>query len=92
MIKFVVTAIFSASLVLFQGCASPRGPKYQNVRSFSEGLASVQVSNGRWGYIDDKQRWIILPKFEDAKEFQGGKAAVKQNGKWGFVNKSGNWL
>lgn len=92
MLKFMATAVLSVSLVLLQGCASPRGPKYQNVRSFNEGLAPVQLSNGRWGYINDRHQWVIAPKFEDAKEFQGGKAPAKQNGRWGFVNRNGEWL
>lgn len=29
---------------------------------------------------------------EDAREFQAGKAAVRQNGKWGFINRKGEWL
>ncbi|WP_083758072.1 WG repeat-containing protein [Polaromonas naphthalenivorans] len=31
-------------------------------------------------------------RFEDARAFQAGKAAVKHNGKWGFINKRGDWL
>ena len=52
----------------------------------------MQVSNGKWGFINEKQQWVIQPKFEDAKEFQNGKAAAKLNGKWGFINKRGEWL
>jgi hypothetical protein len=55
-------------------------------------VAPVQSSNGRWGYVDEQQRWIIQPRFEDAQEFKGGRAAVRQNGKWGFINKRGEWL
>ena len=62
------------------------------IRSYSEGLAPVQTANGRWGYVDAQQRWIIQPRFDDAKEFQSGRAAVRQNGKWGFINKRGEWL
>ncbi len=52
----------------------------------------MQSTNGRWGYVDEQQRWIIHPRFEDAQEFKGGRAAVRQNGKWGFINKRGEWL
>ena len=88
--KFAVAAL-SASLLVLGGCQAP-GPKYQNVRSYSEGLAPVQVGSGKWGFINEKQEWVIQPKFEDAKEFQNGKAAAKLNGKWGFINKRGEWL
>lgn len=73
------------------GCAAPRGPQYQNVRSFSEGLAPVQASNGKWGYINTSDQFVINPKFEDAQEFKNARAAVKLNGKWGFINKQGVW-
>lgn len=92
MLKIIAFLTISISLSSLQGCAAPHGPKYQNVRSFSEGMAPVQINNGRWGYINQNQQWIIQPKFEDAKEFQNGKAAVKQSGKWGFINKRGEWL
>lgn len=91
MIKKLCVAVLSVSLLTLSGYVSS-GPKYQNVRSFSEGLAPVQASNGKWGYINEKQQFVIPARFDDAKEFQSGKAAVKANGKWGFINKSGNWL
>lgn len=90
MFKMFSVAVLSISLLMLGGCQST-GPKYQNVRSYSEGLAPVQVSNGKWGFINEQQQWVIQPKFEDAKEFQNGKAAAKLNGKWGFINKRGEW-
>lgn len=88
--KFAV-AVLSISFLSLSGCGSS-GPRYQNVRSYSEGLAAVQQNNGRWGFINEHQNWVIPAKFEDAKEFQNGRAAVKLNGKWGFINKRGEWL
>lgn len=87
----LLAAFIALSLTALTACESA-GPRYRNVRSFSEGMAPVQAANGRWGYINEHQHWIIQPRFEDAKEFQGGRAAVRQNGKWGFINKRGEWL
>lgn len=92
MFKKIAAVMLACSLVGLAGCASPRGPQYQNVKSFSEGLAPVQASNGRWGYINQGNQMVIQAKFEDAQEFKDGKAAVKLNGKWGFINKRGEWL
>lgn len=83
--------LLALSIVTITACESV-GPRYRNVRSYSEGLAPVQTVNGHWGYVDAQQHWIIQPRFEDAKEFQSGRAAVRQNGKWGFINKRGEWL
>ena len=87
----LLAALFVLSLTTLTACESA-GPRYRNVRSYSEGMAPVQSTNGRWGYVDEQQRWIIQPRFEDAQEFKGGRAAVRQNGKWGFINKRGEWL
>ena len=88
--KIILAALLSFSLLSLTACSSP-GPKYKNVRSFSEGLAPVQAQTGRWGFINERQEWVIQPRFEDAREFQGGKAAVRQGSKWGFINKQGAW-
>ena len=44
---------------------------------------------GLWGWLSYKNKWIILPKYESAKSFSDGLAAVQLNKKWGFVNKTG---
>jgi hypothetical protein len=91
MLKKLVATTLTVSLFGLSGCSSPKGPTYQDAGSFSEGLAPVQASNGRWGYINTNNQLVIRPKFEDAKEFKGGRAAVKLNKKWGFINKQGVW-
>jgi hypothetical protein len=90
--KFLLVIFLSVSAMFMSGCAGPSGPKYQDVRSYSEGVAAVKAPNGRWGFINNNQQWVIQPRFEEAKDFQSGKAAVKLNGKWGFINKRGDWL
>ena len=54
-------------------------------------MAAVQAGNGKWGFVNERQQWVIEPRFEEVKAFQTGRAAVKQNGKWGFINKRGEW-
>lgn len=87
-IFFVTIIIFCTGLT---GCESA-GPKYKDVRSYSEGLAPVKANNDRWGYINENQEWIIPPRFDKAREFKDGKAAVRMRKRWGFINKNGNWL
>ena len=89
--SFVISVALSLFVVTVGGCQSA-GPKYQNVRSYSEGLAAAQASNGRWGFVNEQQVWVIPAKFEDAKGFSNGKAAVRMNGRWGFINRRGEWL
>lgn len=87
-----ITVIIAAFVLVSLAACEATGPRYRNVRSFSEGLAPVQATNGRWGFINEHQQWVIEPRFDDAREFQTGKAAVRQNGKWGFINRKGVWL
>jgi hypothetical protein len=89
--RVLVAVVLSLSIIGMAGCQTT-GPKYQNVRSYSEGLAAVQVGNGKWGFVNEKQTWVIPAKFEDAGAFKDGKAKAKLNGKWGFINKRGEWL
>lgn len=87
--------IFFAALTLFgmglTGCESA-GPRYKDVRPYSEGLAPVKANNDRWGYINENHQWVIPPRFDEAREFKDGKAAVRMNRRWGFINKQGEWL
>lgn len=91
MLRRIFVTTLAISLLSLSACQTTKGPRYQNVRSFSEGLAPVQASNGRWGYIDKDNHWVIPAKFEDAQAFSGERAAVKLHNKWGFINKHGEW-
>jgi len=73
------------------------GPDY-----FSEGLARFTVNN-RFGFFDEYGKIVIQPRFDFARPFSGGFAAVceggenrrdgehsyRHGGKWGFINKTG---
>lgn len=62
--------------------------KYEDVGSFSGGLAAVQL-NGKWGFIDKKNKVVIPFKYDDAREFSEGLAAVSINRKYGFIDRAG---
>lgn len=91
MFRYIASAVLSISILGVTACGGPSGPRFQNVGSFSEGLAPVQTSSGKWGYINQNNAFVIPPRFEEAKEFKGNRAAAKINGKWGFINKRGEW-
>ena len=60
--------------------------------SFRQGLASVGFKiNGKWksGFINEKGKFVIPPKFENSSSFHEGLAAVEINGKLGFINRNG---
>ena len=58
---------------------------YEDIQSFSEGLAAVKV-NRAWGYIDTSGTIVIAPRFSSASSFRGGRAIVDSTT---VINKSG---
>lgn len=65
--------------------------KFDYARSFSEGLAAVEL-DGKWGYIDKTGEFVISPSFKRAGDFSVGLAAVELNGKWGYIDKKGGFV
>ena len=54
-----------------------------------DGLARVVV-NGKFGYITVKGRISITPRYEEARDFGSGYAAVRAGGsEWQFIDKQG---
>ncbi|MDR1849604.1 MAG: WG repeat-containing protein [Zoogloeaceae bacterium] len=48
------------------------------------------MENGKSGYVNDKDEWVIPPRFEEAMYFvANGLAWVKENGKKGYINVKG---
>jgi hypothetical protein len=59
---------------------------------FSEGLAPVK-KGGKWGYVDTTGKFVIQPRFNYAKSFSEGLAAVNiGEGKWGYIDRSGKFV
>ncbi|OZI65016.1 WG repeat-containing protein [Bordetella genomosp. 1] len=44
-----------------------------------------------WGFLDENGRLAIVPRFEEARDFRNGRAAVKRRGKWGFIDTRGKF-
>ena len=70
-------------------------PQYDAVSAdFSERLAAVEV-DGKVGYIDVYNRFIIEPQYQPVKKLEGfnlGLSTVKIGEKYGFINKKGETI
>ncbi len=69
-------------------------PKFNNIKSFHEGLAAASTGTGqeqRFGYIDKSGNWKIQPAYYAANDFSSGLAAVcdVESKKWGYIDESG---
>lgn len=70
-------------------------PKYALIRNnrfvpeeaIAEGM--IMVQNQGYGFADTNGIELVAPKYEAAKKFSEGLAAVSVNGKWGFIDKTG---
>lgn len=80
-----------------EGIASLKGEikvplTYDEIGHFTldKGLYMGAKQKGKWGYINQKRKFVIPAVYEDAKLFEkiGGvpHAIVRKNGKWGVIN------
>lgn len=68
-------------------------PKYDYVRSFSDGLAAVEL-DGKWGFIDKTGEEVIPLEYSFVMPFSEGVAWVtssnQRHNPWGLIDKEGN--
>jgi WG containing repeat len=62
---------------------------WEQVGSFSEGLAAVRNSRTRFGFIDAAGRLVIANRFNDVGHFRNGLCKVAAGDTLGYVNRSG---
>jgi len=48
--------------------------------------------NGKWGFVNSKNEWVIKPKYIAVNKFSEGLAAVQKGIKWGFINTNGDYV
>ena len=65
-------------------------PMHAKVGVLSGGFIAIADANGKWGYIDMLGNEVVDQKYDEAKSFQDGRAAVSLNGKWGYIDTEGN--
>ncbi len=64
-------------------------PKYYAVSFFTEGLVGVKTSRKAAGFMNEKGKMVIAPKWHFALPFEHGFSIVIVNDKYGVINKSG---
>ncbi len=91
-------AVDNAGYIDRDGALILRSDEILQTKDFSEGLAAVQLKpphkqvSGKWGYVDTQGHWVIQPRFETARDFQGGMARVskdRNNIQRGYIHKDG---
>ena len=49
-------------------------------------------NNERWGFVDDKLRFIIKPIYQQVRDFSEGLAVVNINGRYGYIGMNGETI
>lgn len=62
---------------------------FDYIDNFKEGLARVYKAGYGYGYIDAKMKFVIPMQYDDAEDFNDGKARVNRGGTWFFIDKKG---
>jgi hypothetical protein len=101
----VIDAKYDLAYDFSEGLAPVRilaDEKYTDITGVShyltEGAHDMKGIRGRWAYIDRTGQIVIEPKFDGARPFSDGLAAVcmgnpfNDKGKWGFIDTSGNYV
>ena len=61
-----------------------------SICSYGQKLGTVRGPKLKWGFVDKNSRKEVIPfKYDDAREFSEGLAAVKLKDKWGFIDEIG---
>jgi hypothetical protein len=67
--------------------------RLDSLSSVSQGLAACRIGNDhRYGFVDRDLRVVIPPRFDHAKSFSEGLAAVALGDVWGFVDRAGKFV
>src|SRR5262245_45153290 len=85
----------AAILIIHQGQAYTAGEGLKQIRGFvTDGrggfIAAAQTTGSKWGYINERGRWIVPPDLDDARAFASdGLARFQKDGRWGYINAAG---
>jgi hypothetical protein len=64
---------------------------FSQIGGFSDGIAPARLTwAGKYGFINKWGEFVIEPKFDSAKMFSDGFAAVETRSRYGYIDRSGN--
>ncbi len=62
--------------------------RYDSLRLFEEGMAAF-VLRGKWGYINEQEKIMVQPLYENAGSFTDATAIVRSGDEYGLILKNG---
>lgn len=80
---------FWADIALGHSCNSQKeSAKASETRFFTEGIRAAQ-RDGKWGFVDREERFIIDPIWDEVEDFAEGRALVRKGEFYGLIDNRG---
>lgn len=98
--KSIITTITAILLMLQGAFAQTALPQLTPLKNMKDVLRP-SMKNGKWGYANDRNKFLIMPVFDGAEPFfrvgaSDGSvldvAKVKVGSSWGYVSREGIWF
>lgn len=77
--------------LLFLGCKEDKSID-PDLNVEDQYFADYDSPRNKWGYIDNNGNKVIENRYDDARDFIEGAAAVNYKGKWGYIDTEGNQI
>lgn len=65
---------------------------FEKMKAFECSQPAAYRSGEKWGFVNRQGEVYLEARYEDAKSFVNGYAAVKQNGLWGYIDRDGTMV
>ena len=62
---------------------------FMSISTYAQTLTPQQNKKSKWGYVNEAGKAVIKHKYDNARAFSDGLAAVNKGGYWGLINEAG---
>ncbi|MCC5911646.1 MAG: WG repeat-containing protein [Clostridiaceae bacterium] len=77
------------NIVIEEAEENSKGAQEDDIEIILQKELRPKELEGKWGFVDENNNFIISPKYDDVKAFSEGLAAVEMNELWGFIDREG---
>lgn len=90
--RLFVDKVIKKGKIYADGTYEMDGKKMHVSELYGDILRRERDENGKYGFVDSDEDWIIPPKFDKVWEFKDGIALVLEGDKYGYIKKDGSYL
>lgn len=86
--RVLVAIVFLAGFLFSLSNCSP-GTGLSCASDTKHNYLAIAEKDGKWGYIDPDNKWVIENQYDQAESFNYGLALVRKGDRWGYITTSG---